>query len=99
MFYPSYDKARFAAMTASAGGGHAQSGYYQGMNVWTPRRFGWILGGGVVLLLAGPALFFWQTSRAEPWDAAHLRVHFQSMRFERAGLVFTYRVQNRTRAE
>jgi hypothetical protein len=67
------------------------------MDVWIPRRYGWILGGGVILLLAGPALFLWQAGRVEPWDAAHLPVHFQSMRYERAGLVFTYRVQNRTR--
>jgi hypothetical protein len=79
--------------------GGSRYGYHQGMNLWIPRRHGWILSGGVILLLAGPLFFFWQTGRAEPWDAAHLRVQFQSMRYERAGLVFTYRLQNRTRRD
>jgi hypothetical protein len=32
-----------------------------------------------------------------PLDAQHLRVHFESVRYERAGLVFTYVLDNRTR--
>jgi hypothetical protein len=58
---------------------------------------GWILGSAAALLLAGPAAVLWHELRPEPWDPAHLRVRFQAMRYERAGLVFTYRLENLTR--
>ena len=48
-------------------------------------------------LLAPPIALAWHWLRPEPWDARHLRVQFESVRYERAGLVFTYRLENRTR--
>jgi hypothetical protein len=63
----------------------------------SPRRTGWILGSAAILLLAGPAILLWYALQPQPWDAAHLRVLFQTVRYERAGLVFTYRLENRTR--
>jgi hypothetical protein len=50
-----------------------------------------------VVVLAGPIALVWHWLRPEPWDARHLRVQFESVRYERAGLVFTYRLENRTR--
>jgi hypothetical protein len=50
-----------------------------------------------VLLLAAPIALAWHWLRPEPWDARHLRVRFESVRYERAALVFTYRLENRTR--
>jgi hypothetical protein len=58
---------------------------------------GWILGSAAVLLLAGPAAVLWHELRPEPWDPEHLRVRFQTVRYERAGLVFTYRLENLNR--
>jgi hypothetical protein len=60
----------------------------------SPRLMGWILGSAAVLLLAGPAAVLWHELRPVPWDPAHLRVRFQTVRYERAGLVFTYRLEN-----
>ena len=51
----------------------------------------------VVLLVAAPIALAWHWTRPEPWDARHLRVQFESVRYERAALVFTYRLENRTR--
>ena len=50
-----------------------------------------------VVLLAAPIVLAWHWLRPEPWDARHLRVRFESVRYERAALVFTYRLENRTR--
>jgi hypothetical protein len=50
-----------------------------------------------VLLVAAPIALAWHWLRPEPWDARHLRVQFESVRYERAALVFTYRLENRTR--
>src|SRR5260370_6426876 len=63
----------------------------------SPRLIGWILGSAAVLLLAGPAAVLWHELRPAPWDSAHLRVRFQTVRYERAGLVFTYRLENLNR--
>jgi len=50
-----------------------------------------------VVLLAAPIALAWHWLRPEPWDARHMRVRFESVRYERAALVFTYRLENRTR--
>ena len=63
----------------------------------SPRLMGWILGSAAVVLLAGPVALLWHELRPAPWDPAQLRVRFQTMRYERAGLVFTYRLENLTR--
>ena len=42
-----------------------------------------------------PALLLWYCIRPVPWDARVLRVHFESVRYEAAALVFTYTVENR----
>jgi hypothetical protein len=47
-------------------------------------------------VLAGPSWLVWNTFRLRPWDASTLRIRFDSVRWERAGLVFTYLVENRT---
>ena len=49
------------------------------------------------MVLAGPIALVRYWLRPEPWDARHLRVQFESVRYERAGLVFTYCLENRTR--
>lgn len=54
------------------------------------------LGVALALLLAAPVALLRTGLRPEPWDARHLRVHFESVRYERAGLVFTYLLENRT---
>jgi hypothetical protein len=51
---------------------------------------------GFVAVLAGPSWLAWSALRTRPWDARTLKVKFDSVRFERAGLVFTYVVENRT---
>jgi hypothetical protein len=50
-----------------------------------------------VLLVAAPIALVWHWMRRELWDARHLLVQFESVRYERAALVFTYRLENRTR--
>lgn len=50
----------------------------------------------VAVVLAGPAALLRHALTPEPWDAQHLRVRFESVRYERAGLVFTYQLENRT---
>jgi hypothetical protein len=60
------------------------------------RKLGWVLAGAIVVL-AAPSALLWHTLQPDPWDAAHVRVRFQSVRYERAGLVFRYQVENRTR--
>ncbi len=67
------------------------------MNNGPSRWFGLALGVAVAALLAGPVAILRPALRPEPWDAQHLRVHFESVRYERAGLVFTYVLENRTR--
>jgi hypothetical protein len=47
---------------------------------------------GVAVL---PATLLWNAVRPRPWDERTLRVHFESVRYEAAGLVFTYSVENR----
>ena len=55
------------------------------------------LGIALAVVLALPAGLLRTALRPEPWDARHLRVHFESVRYERAALVFTYLIENRTR--
>jgi len=50
-----------------------------------------------LLLLAGPAALVWHTLHPPPWNPELIRARFQTVRYERAGLVFTYRVENHTR--
>ena len=52
---------------------------------------------GLLVVVAAPVALLVRVLRPEPLDAQHLRVHFESMRYERAGLVFTYLLENRTR--
>jgi hypothetical protein len=66
----------------------------------TTRRSWWLgvlLGGELAIVLAGPAALVWNELRPEPWDLRTLRVRFESARYEAAALVFTYRIENRTR--
>ena len=62
----------------------------------TPRRIAWTLAAAVAVLLAGPIVLLWHALAPSPWDAQDLRVWFESVRYERAGLVFTYRLENRS---
>jgi hypothetical protein len=55
------------------------------------------LGVAVAVVLAGPVAILRPALRPVPLDAQHLRVRFESVRYERAGLVFTYLLENRTR--
>jgi hypothetical protein len=61
-----------------------------------PARIRWAIGAGLAVVLAGPAALLWRALTPEAWDPQHLRVRFESVRYERAGLVFTYRLENRT---
>src|SRR5215471_11523466 len=51
---------------------------------------------GAILVLAGPAFLLWQWLKPEPFDRDHLLIRFESVRYESAGLVFAYRIENRT---
>src|SRR4051812_39040514 len=62
----------------------------------TPRGVGWRMAAAVLVVLAGPAALLWHALTPEPWDAQHLRARFESVRYERAGLVFRYQLENRT---
>lgn len=64
---------------------------------WTRVATGVALGAALAAVLAAPVALLRTALRPEPWDARHLRVHFESVRYERAGLVFTYLLENRTR--
>ena len=55
------------------------------------------LGVALAIVLVAPVALLRTALRPEPLDARHLRVHFESVRYERAGLVFTYLLENRTR--
>jgi hypothetical protein len=60
----------------------------------------WIPGAlafGSVLVLLGPGALLWSYLSPEPWNARTLRVRFETVRYERAALVFTYLLENRTR--
>jgi hypothetical protein len=52
---------------------------------------------GCVLVLLGPGALLWSYLRPEPWNSRMLRVRFETVRYERAALVFTYLLENRTR--
>jgi hypothetical protein len=59
-------------------------------------RLRWtLLGAGSLAVAALPAMLLWNAVRPAPWDAHTLRVRFESVRYEGAGLVFTYSVENR----
>ncbi len=51
---------------------------------------------GLAAVLAGPSWLVWDALRPRPWDSSTVRIRFDSVRYERAGLVFTYLVENRT---
>lgn len=55
------------------------------------------MGVKLAIVLAGPVALAWNALRPEPWDLRTLRVRFESARYESAALVFTYRIENRTR--
>jgi len=62
------------------------------------RRW-WIgfgLAAGLAAVLAGPVWLIWTMLQPPQWDSATLRIRFESVRYERAGLTFTYQVENRT---
>jgi hypothetical protein len=64
------------------------------------RRSPWIglgLAVGTAVVLAGPALLVWSHLRPQPWNEWNLRARFQSARYEGWALVFTYKIENRTR--
>ena len=52
---------------------------------------------GFALALVVPSALLWNYLRPEPWNALTLRVRFEGVRYERAALVFTYLLENRTR--
>src|SRR3981189_2058791 len=62
----------------------------------SPRWTGLALAAALVAVPAGPATLLWHALTPEPWDAQHLHARFESVRYERAGLVFTYQLENRT---
>lgn len=66
------------------------------MNNRPSRWFAAALGVALAVVLAAPVALLRTALRPVPLDARHLRVHFESMRYERAGLVFTYLLENRT---
>ena len=63
-----------------------------------PRRTGWILGSAAVVLLAGPSILLWQALAVRNRGTRNIcEFVFKPCVYERAGLVFTYRLENRTR--
>jgi hypothetical protein len=60
----------------------------------------WRIGIGLLLglaaVLAAPSWLLWNTFKSRPWDSTTMLIRFDSVRYERAGLVFTYLVENRT---
>src|SRR6516225_365904 len=67
------------------------------MNQHPSRWFAVWLGVAAAVVVAAPVAILRPWLRPAPLDAQHLRVHFESVRYERAGLVFTYVLENRTR--
>src|SRR4051794_27921667 len=61
-----------------------------------PARIRWAIAAGVAVVLAGPVALIRRGLTPEVWDSQHLRARFESVRYERAGLVFTYQLENRT---
>lgn len=47
------------------------------------------------MVAALPAWLAWSVVRPAPWDSRTLRVRFESVRYEGAGLIFTYSIENR----
>jgi len=62
----------------------------------TPASIRWAIAAGLAVVLAGPVTLLWHALTPEPWDTQHLRVRFESVRYDRAALVFTYLLENRT---
>jgi hypothetical protein len=67
------------------------------MNNRPSRWFAAALGVALGVVLGAPVALMRTALRPVPLDAHNLRVHFQSVRYERAGLVFTYLLVNPTR--
>jgi hypothetical protein len=61
------------------------------------RWFAAALGVAFGVVVAAPLALMRTAMQPVPLDAHNLRVHFESVRYERAGLVFTYLLENRTR--
>ncbi len=61
------------------------------------RWFAAALGVSLGVVLAAPVALVRTALRPVPLDAHNLRVRFESVRYERAGLVFTYLLINQTR--
>jgi hypothetical protein len=51
---------------------------------------------GWVAVLAGPVWLGWSLLGPQVWNERTLHVEFDSVRYERASLVFTYVIENRT---
>ncbi|MDR3699132.1 MAG: hypothetical protein P4L56_05820 [Candidatus Sulfopaludibacter sp.] len=69
------------------------------MSSGRPVRTVWILAGlffGFAVVLAGPALLFWDFLHPNPWNETNLNAKFQFVRYESGGLVFRYTVRNLT---
>jgi hypothetical protein len=62
--------------------------------IFTPARRA-ALAAACLAVAALPALMLWNAVRPAPWDSHALRIHFESVRYEAAGLIFTYSVENR----
>jgi hypothetical protein len=60
------------------------------------RWFAAALGVALGVVVAAPVALLRTALRPVPLDSRNLRVQFESVRYERAGLVFTYRIANRT---
>ncbi len=66
------------------------------MAKWKTAGIALALAAGWLVVLAGPAWLLWDAIRPEPWNAQTLVVKFESVRYDEAGLVFRYTVENRT---
>ncbi len=69
------------------------------MSSGRPIRTVWILAGlltGFAVVLAGPALLFWEFLHPSPWNETNLNAKLQFVRYESGGLVFRYTVRNLT---
>jgi hypothetical protein len=66
------------------------------MSEGTPFAIRWAMAAGLAVVLASPAALLWRVLMPAPLDPQHLRVRFESVRYDRAALVFTYQIENRS---